>query len=392
MTKKTKNSAAKKENSTLTIVKEHYEDYPYPYRDPELEKERLLCMQGEYLGQLNHWLFKGKEDFNSGFRVLVAGGGTGDSIIYMAEQLKNKNASLVYLDFSKASMQIAQRRAEIRGLKNITWVNDSILNIPNLNLGKFDYINCVGVLHHLKDPDEGLMCLKESLSAKGGIGLMLYAKYGRTGVYHVQELMNMVNEGIDSRAQEIMNGKIIIDNLPSTNWYVRGQELLADHKLFGDVGLYDMFLHKQDRAYSIPEMYEFVEKAGLNFVEFTSIISRINLRLENHVKDFTLLSKLRQKDLKTQQAMAEIIIGNIIKHEFYVSAQKDSQASFDELDNVPYFYTINDMAKQLYEYLNNNLVAVGTNLSFTVNNSWLKNVNVSIPISELTKHIFKGLK
>ncbi len=39
-------------------------------------------------------------------------------------------------------MEIAQKRAEKLGLTNIKWVYDSILNIPKLNLGKFDYINC----------------------------------------------------------------------------------------------------------------------------------------------------------------------------------------------------------------------------------------------------------
>jgi SAM-dependent methyltransferase len=96
----------------LAVVQEHYQDYPYPYGDTEDETKRLLVISGEFLGELNHYLYKGKEDFNSGFRVLIAGGGTGDSTIYMAEQLKDKNAEVVYLDFSKPSMEIAQKRAE----------------------------------------------------------------------------------------------------------------------------------------------------------------------------------------------------------------------------------------------------------------------------------------
>ena len=147
----------------LAEVQEHYQDYPYPFRDPNQEKERLLAICGEFLGELNHFLYKGKENFNNNFRCLIAGGGTGDSTIYLAEQLKDKkNAEIIYLDFSKPSMEVAQKRAEVRGLKNIKWINDSILNIPNLKLGKFNYINCTGVLHHLANPDEGLKNLKDS--------------------------------------------------------------------------------------------------------------------------------------------------------------------------------------------------------------------------------------
>ena len=180
------------------------------------------------MGELNHWLYNGKESFRDGFRILVAGAGTGDAVIYFAEQLKDTNAQIVYLDFSKTSMDIAKERAKIRGLKNIKWVNDSILNIPNLKLGLFDHINCIGVLHHLEDPDLGLKILKDSLTEKGGMSLMVYATYGSTGVYHMQTLMRMVNKNATSRAEEVKNGWAIINCLPSSNWYVRGKDLMND--------------------------------------------------------------------------------------------------------------------------------------------------------------------
>jgi 2-polyprenyl-3-methyl-5-hydroxy-6-metoxy-1,4-benzoquinol methylase len=64
---------------------------------------------------------------------------------------------------SSASLAIAKKRAEIRGLTNIAWIHDSLLNLGRLGLGKFDYINCVGVLHHLENPDDGLRALLEVL-------------------------------------------------------------------------------------------------------------------------------------------------------------------------------------------------------------------------------------
>ncbi|WP_341793917.1 MULTISPECIES: class I SAM-dependent methyltransferase [unclassified Rickettsia] len=373
----------------LAEVKDHYQDYPYPYRNPEEERTRLLSIVGESLGELNHSLYKGKENFNNGFRCLIAGGGTGDSTIYLAEQLKDKKVEIIYLDFSKPSMEVAQKRAEVRGLTNIKWINDSILNIPNLKLGKFDYINCTGVLHHLQNPPEGLKNLKDSLTPKGGMGLMVYAKYGRTGVYHIQEIMKMVNSEAQSRVEEVMNGKIIIDNLPATNWHKRGWELFSDYQNFGDVGLYDMFLHKQDRAYSIPELYEFVQDAGLNFVDYLDPVEKLLLRPENYIKDFSLLQKIKKMNKVTQQAISEIITGNIIKHSFYVSNQKDSVATIDDLDNVPYFHNIANFAKQVFDYIEANPTLVNNGVNFTVNNGILKNVNISVPVFAYTKYIFK---
>ncbi|WP_367364140.1 class I SAM-dependent methyltransferase [Candidatus Tisiphia endosymbiont of Nedyus quadrimaculatus] len=376
----------------LAVVQEHYQDYPYPYRDPEDETKRLLVISGEFLGELNHYLYKGKEDFNSGFRVLIAGGGTGDSAIYMAEQLKDKNAEVVYLDFSKPSMEIAQKRAEKRGLTNIKWVYDSILNIPKLNLGKFDYINCIGVLHHLKNPPNGLKILKDSLSDQGAINIMVYAKYGRTGLYQVQDIMKMVNQGVSNRIEEIMNTKSVMAGFPATSWYIRGQELLSDHVVFGDVGLYDMFLHKQDRAYSIPELYEFIHNAALNFVEFSDVSEKLALRIENYISDFSLLQKIKRMDIITQQAICELIVGNIIKHSFFVSNQKDTIASLDNLDNIPYFYGITGaISKQIYDHIETNALVAGNIVNFTLNNSLLKDINITIPISNYTKCVFKQM-
>ncbi len=153
----TKKKIAKSKD--LKQVQEHYLDYPYPHRNPEDDKTRLMKIYGDYLGEISHWLFDGKEDFKKGFRILIAGGGTGDSTVYLAEQLKDTDAEIVYLDFSKNSMKLAQERAKNRGLKNIKWLNDSILNLPDLKLGKFDYIQCSGVLHHLESPDDGLKAL-----------------------------------------------------------------------------------------------------------------------------------------------------------------------------------------------------------------------------------------
>ncbi len=61
-----------------------------------------------------------------------------------------------------------------------------------MGLGKFDYIDCCGVLHHLPDPAAGLAILRGALNDDGGIGLMVYGAFGRTGVYHLQEALRLL--------------------------------------------------------------------------------------------------------------------------------------------------------------------------------------------------------
>jgi len=337
----------------IESVRNQYEDYPYPLRDPEDEQKRLLPCYGEYLGQLSHYLFRGKQDFEKGFRVLIAGCGTGDALVYIGEQLRGKkDAEIVCLDISQASMAIARKRADIRGFTNVSYIHDSLLNLPCLDLGKFDYINCTGVLHHLKSPSDGLHALKSVLKEQAaGISIMIYGRYGRTGVYQIQELMRLVNGDEADRAKEVENTKIVLGSLPETNWFQRAGELLSDHKTDGDIGIYDLFLHKQDRSYSIPEMYEFIDNSGLNFVEFTIPVVRHMLKPDEYIKDHALLERIAKYDNRTRQAIAELIIGNVFKHIFYVSNRKDTIASLDDLSNVPYFVT---PAGDLYDMIDRN--------------------------------------
>lgn len=389
--KKTATKNAFNSSSDLANVQDHYLDYPYPHRNPEEEKTRLLRIYGDYLGEINHWLFEGKKDFTKNFRVLIAGGGTGDSTVYLAEQLKDTNAEVVYLDFSANSMKIAQERAKNRGLTNITWINDSIFNIPDLKLGKFDYIQCSGVLHHLENPDAGFKILSDSLKPDGGVNIMVYAQYGRTGVYQIQEAMRMVNEGVTSRQEEVKNGWEVMNNLPNTNWYQRGQELLQDHKKFGDVGMYDMFLHKQDRAYTVPQIYDFVEKAGLNFVEFHDAKSRFMLDIARYVKEPELLKRLQKMDKMKQQAICEILCGSIIKHTFYASKKKQPVAKMTDLDNIPYIYTIGDLPQKISEYLKANPNLIGGNMQFSWKSDMLGETTLNLPVSKYTESLFRNM-
>ena len=140
-------------------VREQYEQLPYPPRDPHDEKRRLVTTWLDDLSMINHYCYAGQQSFRDRFRVLIAGGGTGDATIFLAQQLRHTNAEIVHLDLSQTSIQIARHRAQERDLNNISWLDDSLLALPELGLGKFDYINCCGVLHHLQDPDAGLRAL-----------------------------------------------------------------------------------------------------------------------------------------------------------------------------------------------------------------------------------------
>lgn len=324
----------------LSQVREQYEDLPYPPANPEDEKQQLQFTTLGGLDVINAFCFEGKENFDKGFRVLVAGGGTGDSAIYLAEQLREKpNAEVVYLDLSSASLAIAKQRAAIRQLTNITWVHDSLLELPRLPIGTFDYINCTGVLHHLAQPEEGLKALAAVLKPTGAMGIMLYARYGRTGVYQMQELMKLVNTGESSRQTWVDNCRKMLATLPATNWFKRSEALITDHLKMGDAGLFDLLLHTQDRPYSVPEIYEFVASAGLTFLDFHSDLgmAKFHYSPASYIKDAGLLQNISKLPTRHQQAIAELSSGAITKHSFFVAPTPRTKLNPATLENIPFF-------------------------------------------------------
>jgi len=336
-------------------VQNQYSNYPYPYRNPDDDKIRIMRMQGEFLHEINHQLYKGKQNFENGFRALVAGGGTGDSAVWLGKQLMEyPDSEVVYIDFSRASMEIAQKRAANQGITNITWVEDDLLNIPNLGFGKFDFVNCYGVLHHLENPDLGIKILSEHLNEDGGGLIMVYATYGRTGIYQIQELLRKTGKGIQTPQEEVSSAWDVINSLPRTNWFVRGEELAIDHKQFGDIGLYDTFLHKQDRAYTIPQLYEFIENAGLTIVDFVDPFTRAALSIDSYFKDSSTKDRIKKLPLAEQQAICELMVGNITKHVVHVSKKKDTTAEFKDFNNVPSLHDAPDLCQNIIDYINSN--------------------------------------
>lgn len=322
----------------LKEVREHYENYPYPPMNPLDEKERILITVTEAFDILNHECFSGRRNFQKDFRALVAGGGTGDAVIALAEQLRDSNTEVTYVDMSEASMKVAQERARVRGLTNIRWIRDSLLNIPHLGLGKFDYINCSGVLHHLADPDLGLQTLSDALKDDGAMGIMVYAQYGRMSTYILQDALRIINEDEPNLQTRVDNAKSVLNAMPSSNWFTSSPPMVIQEINAGDVAIYDLLLHSQDRAYTIPQLYGFVEKAGLNIVHFFSDHQEYGQNLYNalyYLKDEDLKAKVSTWPLREQQALAELLHGKIEKHTFYAAKKVPSLPSCDDLDMIP---------------------------------------------------------
>ncbi len=295
-------------------VRAQYEAYPYPPRDPRDEAKRLIEGSPSHLLEINHYVFAGRRDFREPFRALVAGGGTGDGTIMLAQHLADRGcpAEIVYLDVSSAARAIAEARARQRNLTNIRFVTSSLLELQNLALGQFDYIDCCGVLHHLPDPAAGLAILAAALKDDGGIGLMVYGALGRIGVYHLQAILRQLAAD-ESDTARLDLARRLLKQLPTTNWFARNP-FMRDHLNVGDAGVYDLLLHSQDRAYTVPDLVALVGTAGL---AITGLIEPWRYEPASYLSDGALLKRIASLDRLERAAMAESLVGNLKVHICY---------------------------------------------------------------------------
>jgi SAM-dependent methyltransferase len=307
-----------------------YEAYPYPRRDPADEKRRLIDGSPSNLKEIDHYVFAGRRDFTKAFRALVAGGGTGDGLVMLAQQLADRGtpAEIVYLDLSAASRRIAEARAEARGLANIRFLTGSLLDLPELDLGLFDYIDCCGVLHHLEDPPGGLAVLKSVMAPEGGMGLMLYGELGRTGVYHAQAMLRRLAPSSEAAPARIEMAKRLLAELPETNW-LRLNPAVGDWRR-DDAGLFDLLLHARDRAYRVPEIAALVADAGLEVVAF---VDPWRYDPDSYLSDPKLKARLAALPALERAAFAELLAGNIKSHNCYVVARGRAAAALSQPDD-----------------------------------------------------------
>ena len=263
----------------------------------------------------------------------MAGGGTGGVTVFCGEQLNHTNAEIVYLDFSTTSMKIAQRRAQIRSLKNIIWVRSWIEDARFLGMGTFNELQCSGVLHHLKNPSFGLNILKDVLEPEGKMGLMVYAKYGRAAVYHMQHLMKMINSYATSEIDmELNNAKHALKVLPKHNWFIINN-FVNDHKS-GAVGIYDLLLHKRDISFSFETLFEWIHYGGLHVVDVDYYLQRYLIKPKYVFFDDNIKEIITRLELSKQYHASEILHGKVIKHSFYSSKTQNNVADIQDDSNV----------------------------------------------------------
>ena len=313
-------------DATDASLADQYEAYPYPQRDPRDEARRLIIGSPSHLREIDHWVFQAARPTSTPLRALFAGGGTGDGTIMLAQHLATaaRPGHVSHLDRSAPAQAIARARATARGL-DISFHLGSLLDLASTSLGPFDYIDCCGVLHHLPDPQAGLEALLSVLAPGGGLGLMLYAPHGRTGVYMLQDALRSLAPPTDPPAARLDIARRVMRHLPETAW-LRANRYFGDHIDGGDAGLYDLLLNPRDRAYDIPSLITMLQQCGLTP---TCLMEPMRYDPAPLLPDPKLRARLQGMDLVQRAALAEQLAGNMSTHVVYCTRTAEPHPAID---------------------------------------------------------------
>jgi SAM-dependent methyltransferase len=237
-------------------VQDFYDRYPYPPPIESLDQYRR-AWQDPRKRRADYHLFWPDKSYQEDYSVLIAGCGTSQAAKHA---LRWPAAQVTGIDISVTSVRCTEELKRKYNLTNLQVCQLPIDRVTELRT-TFDQIVCTGVLHHLADPDAGLAALRGVLKPDGAMHLMVYAPYGRTGIYMLQEFCRRV--GICATNEGIGDLISALRALPPGHPLETVLREAPDFQQ--DAGLADALLHPQDRAYSVPQLFDFTQRAGLTF-------------------------------------------------------------------------------------------------------------------------------
>lgn len=226
-------------------VRQQYEENPYPRwtkLGPPAQPVILFNLPTQQLGD-----------------ALIAGCGTGLSTIEFARHARN--ARILAVDLSLASLSYAKRMANQVGLTNVEFAQADIMKLGTLGR-QFDFIDASGVLHHLADPWEGWRILLSLLRTGGAMQVGLYSELGRRNIVAARALI--AERGYRPIADDIRRCR---QNIVATDDpLLKSVSRVDDFFTIGECR--DLLFHVQEHRVTLPEIKAFLAANGLEFRGF----------------------------------------------------------------------------------------------------------------------------
>ena len=246
-------------NRTSQDVRAQYEENPYP-RWVRAGRTPDPVSLPQFIPQLG-----GQAPADATFatpEVLIAGCGTGQHSVSTAALYRN--ARVVAVDLSLASLAYAVRKTRELGITNIDYQQADILELGGRGLEqRFHVIESCGVLHHLADPIAGWRVLVGLLRAGGIMNIALYSEIARRAVVTAREYI--ASQGYQPTAADIRRLRQDVLSRPD------GDPLAAlrgFRDLFNVSECRDLLFHVQEHRFTLPQIGQAIADLGLRFLGF----------------------------------------------------------------------------------------------------------------------------
>ncbi|PSO55836.1 MAG: SAM-dependent methyltransferase [Cyanobacteria bacterium QH_10_48_56] len=245
-------------------VQRLYDTYPFP-------PEPLLDAPPPGYNWRWNWLAAynfctGQKPPKQDIRILDAGCGTGIGTEYLAHL--NPEADVVGIDLSEKALGVARERCRRSGANRVAFHQLNLEEVEQLP-AQFDLINCVGVLHHLPNPMQGIQSLAAQLAPGGLMHVFVYAELGRWEIRLMQEAIALLQDQEDYR-EGVKLGRQLFETLPENNRLVKRERERWSLDNQRDECFADMYLHPQEIDFNLETLFELIDASGLEFVGFSN--------------------------------------------------------------------------------------------------------------------------
>ena len=307
-------------------VCEFYNAHPYPPPVENLDRARDEWRDENRQRAEYHLLWPHKP-YRDDLEILVAGCGTWQAAKFA---LCRPAAHVVGIDVSATSLKHTEQLKRKYSLTNLEVCDLSIESVGELDR-RFDLIVCTGVLHHLFDPDAGMRALRSVLKPEGAMYLMVYAPYGRAGIYMLQEYCRRL--GIGTSARELEDLATVVEALPINHPVATA--LRGSRDALNEDALADALLNPRDRSYSVPRLFDCFDRNGLKLSRWywqAPYLPQCGaISATPHANRFTTLP------LREQYAAMELWRGTMTSHSaiVYRSDANDVNIDYESSRNVP---------------------------------------------------------
>lgn len=251
---------------TDTLLRRHYELYPYPHY-PLIATVRRCDTYALNLDAL--WArFNGVLTPAASKKILIAGCGSFSPYPFA---VANPAVPITALDLSRPSLRRARLHCLLHGRLNVTCQAGDLLD-PQVAGEEFSLIDAYGVLHHLEDPAAGLQALAQRLAKGGILRVMVYSRYARREEESIRRAFRLLKI-----SDPVTVRRVIKRSAPDSR--LRRFAETSPEAGF-EAGLADSLLHPRVTTYRIDEFMQMVAQSGLQPLLFAHHGALENVSLE----------------------------------------------------------------------------------------------------------------